>query len=162
MIDNITLAGCIDTTALVLILVFCIAGSVRGLAGECGRFLALAAGIAVTLFLYPALKTHVFTQPELPWRLLAMAGAVVAAALVALIVNVLTRKFLSIIVGQPADAIFGALVAVFSTAGTIVILFFFLHSLPDGPLRSALFDESITGRIAEPLIRHAQDRMAWL
>lgn len=160
MIEHITLAGCIDIAALALLLIFCIAGSVRGLAGECGRFLALGAGVAVTIFLYPLLKTHFFSGPEIPWKILAIASAVVAAAIVALIVNFLTKKFLRIIIGQPADSIFGAIVSVFTTAGVIVVVFFFLHSLPDSSLRNALFQESITGRISEPLIRYAHGIMS--
>lgn len=162
MIEHISLAGCIDVAALALLLIFCIAGSVRGLAGECGRFFALGSGIAVTIILYPLLKAHVFTGPEIPWKILAIAGAVVVAAIVALITNFLTKKFLRIIIGQPADSIFGAIVSVFTTAGAIVVVFFFLHSLPDGDLRNTLFQETITGRVSEPLIRYAQGMMSSL
>lgn len=160
MIEHITLAGCIDVAALALLLIFCIAGSVRGLAGECGRFFALGAGIAVTLFLYPLLKANVFPGPEIPWKILAIAGAVVVAAIVALITNFLTKKFLRIIIGQPADSIFGAIVSVFTTAGAIVVVFFFLNSLPESALKDTLFQESITGQVSEPLIRYAHSLMS--
>ncbi len=160
MIDQISAAGCIDATAITLIVVFCIAGSVRGLAGECGRFFALAAGIAVALVLYPLLKTHLFTGSELPWRILSMVGAILAAAVVGLLVNHLTRKFLRIIVGQPADSIIGAIVSMLTTAIAIVVIFFFLHSLPNEGVRQTIFQDSMTGRLSEPLILYAKDRMS--
>lgn len=160
MIEHITLAGAIDIAALALLLIFCIAGSIRGLAGECGRFLALGAGIAVTVLLYPLLKTNIFPGSEIPWKILTIASAIVIAAIVALITNYLTKKFLRVIIGQPADSIFGAIVSVFTTAGVIVVVFFFLHSLPESSLRDILFQESITGRISEPLIRYAHRIMS--
>ncbi len=162
MIDQITLAGCIDATAITLIVVFCIAGSVRGLAGECGRFFALATGIATTLVLYPLLKTHVFTGTELPWKILAMIGAILVAAVVGLLVNHITRKFLRIIVGQPADSIIGAIVSMITTAIAIVVIFFFLHSLPNEEIRQTIFQDSMTGRLSEPLILYAKDKMSQL
>lgn len=160
MIDQITTAGCIDATAITLIVVFCIAGSVRGLAGECGRFFALAAGIAITLVLYPILKAQIFTGAELPWKILAMVSALLVAAVVGLLVNHLTKKFLRIIIGQPADSIIGAIVSMLTTAGTIVVIFFFLHSLPSEGIRQTLFQDSMTGRLSEPLILYAKDKMS--
>ena len=49
LLDNLNAAACIDIAAAVLVIVFCIAGSVRGMAGECARpwpvaALALCAG----------------------------------------------------------------------------------------------------------------------
>lgn len=160
MIDQITAAGCIDATALTLIVVFCIAGSVRGLAGECGRFFALASGIAITLLLYPLLKTNIFAGSELPWKVLSMVGAILVAAIVGLLVNFLTKKFLRVIVGQPADAIIGAIVSMLTTSIAIVVLCFFLYSLPNERIQKTLFQDSITGRISEPLILYAQNKMS--
>ena len=162
MIDQITAAGCIDATAIALIVIFCIAGSVRGFAGECGRFFALASGIAITLLLYPLLKTHVFDGSELPWKVLSMVGAILVAAIVGLLVNFLTKKFLRIIVGQPADAIIGAIVSMLTTSIAIVVACFFLYSLPNERIQKTLFQDSMTGRLSEPLILYAKNKMSQL
>lgn len=162
MIDQITAAGCIDATAITLIVIFCIAGSVRGLAGECGRFFALASGIAITLLLYPLLKNHLLTGPELPWKVLSMIGAILVAAIVGLLVNFLTKKFFRIIVGQPADAIIGAIVSMLTTSIAIVVACFFLYSLPNDRIQKTLFQDSMTGRLSEPLILYAKNRMSQL
>ncbi len=162
MIEQITTAGCIDATAITLIVVFCIAGSVRGLAGECGRFLALASGIATILLLYPLLKSNIFTGSELPWKVLSMVGAILVAAIVGLLVNFLTKKFFRIIVGQPADAIIGAIVSMLTTAIAIVVACFFLYSLPNERIQKNLFQDSMTGRLSEPLILYAKNKMSQL
>ena len=123
---------------------------------------ALAAGIAITLLLYPFLKANLFTGSELPWKILAMVGAILVAAIVGLLVNHLTKKFLRIIVGQPADSIIGAIVSMLTTAIAIVVIFFFLHSLPNDGIRQTLFQDSMTGRLSEPLILFAKDKMSQL
>ena len=142
LLDNLNAAACIDIAAAVLIIVFCIAGSVRGMAGECARLLALGTGVVVVRLLYPLLKTHVFDGEEIPWRILAMVGAIAAAAVAGVLVHWLSKKFIRILVGQPADAIVGAAMAIATTVLAIV------------------FERSITGRCTKPLIEHYRERMA--
>lgn len=160
LLDNLNAAACIDIAAAVLIIVFCIAGSVRGMAGECARLLALGTGVVVVRLLYPLLKTHVFDGEEIPWRILAMVGAIAAAAVAGVLVHWLSKKFIRILVGQPADAIVGAAMAIATTVLAIVVGLFFLYSVPSESLHEIVFERSITGRCTKPLIEHYRERMA--
>ncbi|MGI5868589.1 MAG: CvpA family protein [Kiritimatiellia bacterium] len=159
-LDSLNVAASIDIAAAVLVLVFCIAGSVRGLAGECARLLALGAGVVVLRLVYPLLKTEVFTGEEVPWKILAMAGAIIAAAAIGALVHYLSKKFIRILVGQPADAIIGAALATATTLLAILVALFFLYTLPGETFHKTVFEQSITGRTAKPLIEHARERMA--
>lgn len=160
MLDNVNAAACIDIAVAVLVIVFCIAGSVRGMAGECARLLALGTGVAVVRLVYPLLKTHAFDGEEIPWRILAMVGAIVAAAVAGVLVHWLSKKFIRILVGQPADAIIGAAMAMATTVLAIVVALFFLYAVPSEGLHEAVFERSITGRCTLPLIEHYRERMA--
>lgn len=160
LLDNLNAAACIDIAAAVLVIVFCIAGSVRGMAGECARLLALGTGVVVVRLLYPLLKAHAFSGEEIPWRILAMAGAIVAAAVAGVLVHWLSKKFLRILVGQPADAIIGAAMAMATTVLAIVVALFFLYSVPGEGFHETVFEKSVTGRCAKPLIEHFRERMA--
>lgn len=160
VLEDINAAACVDVAVLILLIVFCIAGSVRGFAGECARLLAIGSGVAATILLYPLLRASVFSGPEIPWKILSMAAAVAAAALTGVLVHWLSRKFLRIIVGQPADSIIGAVFAMVTTALTLLVILFFLHGLPHAGLYDAVFRESITGRISEPLILYAKEQLS--
>ena len=160
LLDHLNAAACIDIAAAVLVIVFCIAGSVRGMAGECARLLALGTGVVVVRLLYPLLKTHVFDGEEIPWRILAMVGAIVAAAVAGVLVHWLSKKFIRILVGQPADAIIGAAMAIATTVLAIVVALFFLYAVPNSSLHETVFERSVTGRCTRPLIEHYRERMA--
>lgn len=159
-LDSLNAAACVDIAAAVLVIVFCIAGSVRGMAGECARLLALGTGVLVVRLVYPLLKTHVFVGEEIPWRVLAMVGAIVAAAILGVLVHWLSKKFIRILVGQPADAIVGAGMAIATTVLAIVVGLFFLYAVPNENLREVVFERSVTGRCTKPLIEHFRARMA--
>lgn len=160
ILEDVNAAVCIDVAVLVLLIVFCIAGSVRGFAGECARLLAIGSGVAVTSLLYPVLRALVFSGPEIPWKILSMAGAVAAAALVGVLVHWLSRKFLRIIIGQPADSIIGAVFAMITTAITLLVILFFLHSMPHSGIHNTIFEASVSGRISEPLILYAKEKIS--
>lgn len=157
VLASLTLPGCIDAVVVTLLVIFCVAGTVRGLAGECARFLALGAGVAIAFLLYPVLRTHVFAHPELPWKMLTLAGTVLASAAAGLLVHSVTRKFLRIIIGQPADAILGGIIALITTSIAIVVVLFFVHAIPLSGMHDAVFKQSASGRISEPLIVFAKE-----
>ena len=157
VLANITLPGCIDAVVVTLLVVFGIAGTVRGLAGECARLLALGAGVAVAFLLYPLLRTHLFVHPELPWKILTLAGTVLGSSAAGLLVHSVTRRFLRIIIGQPADAILGGIIALITTSIAIVVVLFFVHAIPLSGMHNAVFKQSASGRISEPLIVFAKE-----
>lgn len=159
LLEAINAAACLDVAVIVLLIVFCIAGSVRGFAGECARLLAMGSAVAVTIILYPILRAQVFSGPEIPWKILGMGGAIAAAAVMGVLVHWLSRKFLRIIVGQPADSIIGAVFAMVTTATTLVVILFFLYSLPHGGIHDTVFEASVTGRVAKPLIVYAKEKL---
>lgn len=155
-----SLPDCIDIALVVLLVIFCISGSIHGMAGECARLLALGTAIAVVRLCYPILNTQVFPGHALPWRILAMASTIILAALAGALAHWLSKKSIKILIGQPADAIIGGAIALATTVLAILVSFFFLYAIPSDSLYLTLFRQSRAGRSSRPIIEHFHERMA--
>lgn len=158
-IATLSAANAVDIAVLALLFIFCIAGTMRGLTGELARLLAISACVAVGMILHPVMRESLITGSEIPWRILAAVATSAAAAASGALVHWIVRKFLKVIIGQPADAIMGGIFATATTVIVILLVLFFLYELPNDRIHDVVFSESTTGRIAEPAIIYAQEQV---
>ena len=136
-------SGWIDAAVLGLLVLAALLGAVRGLGGEVGRILALAAGLAVLAVLHGPVRAHLLPWEGASFDVLAFVATVVLAALTASLVHRIVSRSLRIIVGQPADSLLGALVATGSFAILLLVALSFLRLLPFPALQRTLFEESV-------------------
>ena len=157
--NAVSAANVVDVAVLILLFIFCIGGTMRGLAGELARLLGLSTSVAAGILFYPVAREHLVPGDEMSWVVLAAAGAVVAAAIIGTAVYWVVRKFLKVIIGQPADSIIGGVFATMTTAIVLLIALFFAYSVPHEKLRATLYEESISGRLSEPIIEYLRGKM---
>ena len=153
-------SGWIDAAVLGLLVLAALFGAVRGLGGEVGRILALAAGLAVLAVLHGPVRAHLLPWEGASFDVLAFVATVVLAALTASLVHRIVSRGLRIIVGQPADSLLGALVATGSFAILLLVALSFLRLLPFPALQRTLFEESVAGRMSLPFVQMLVERVA--
>ena len=152
-------AGWVDAGALVFLGVSVVIGAVRGMAGEFARLLAFAAGLAVLSTSLGPVRAAAFPGDSTSQSVLAFAACVVIAALVGCAVRAAARRFLRLLVGQPADGLLGAVMRGASAVATLVALFAFAKLFPFPALQRTLFEESVSGRAALPAVEWLHERL---
>lgn len=157
--NAVTAANVVDVAVLILLFIFCIGGTMRGLAGELARLLGISTSTAAGVLLYPLVREQLASGGEVPWVVLAAAVVIVVSAVIGAAVYSVVRKFLKVIIGQPADSIIGGVFATMTTAIVILIVLFFVYTVPHEKLHTTLYEESITGRLSKPIIEYARGQM---
>lgn len=158
-VPQLTAAGWIDAAALAFIGVSVVIGAVRGMAGEFSRLLAFAAGLAVLSVSLGPIRSAAFPGDAASQSVLAFAASVVLASLAGCAVHAAARRFLRLLVGQPADGLLGAVMRGASAAATIVAVFAFIKLLPFPAVRRTVFKESVSGRAALPAVEWLHSRL---
>lgn len=149
-LPSLSAAGWIDAAVLALLVVAAVLGAVRGLAGELARLLAFATGLAVLSGASGPVRANLFPGEGASQAVLAFAVTVVAAALAGSAAGAGARRFLRLLVGQPADGIFGAMLRVCTTGAVLLAVFAFLRLLPSDNVGDVVFRQSVSGRTAAP------------
>lgn len=160
---GLSAAGWVDAAALALLVFAAVVGSVRGLTGELSRLFAFVAGLAVLSLSYRPILESAFPDEAEAGRIVSFALAVLAAGIGGALVRWGTKRFLKLLVGQPADGIAGAVLAAATTGIALLMVFSFLRLLPLQGLQTAVFETSVSGRAARPfvdrIVAHAMDRV---
>ena len=149
-LPSLSVAGWIDVAVLALLGIAAVLGAVRGLAGELARLLAIATGMAVLSGASGPVRAHLFPGEGASQTILAFALTVVAAGLAGSAAGAGARRFLKLLVGQPADGILGAFVRVCTTGAVLLAVFAFLRLLPSEQVEDVVFRQSVSGRVAAP------------
>jgi uncharacterized membrane protein required for colicin V production len=157
-VPALSAAGWVDAVCAVLLVVAVVVGSVRGLTGELSRLFALATALAVVSLAYAPIRENLLPDDGEGSRILAFAGAVLLAAVAGAVVRWGASRFLRMLVGQPADGIAGAVLAAFSTAIVLLMAFSFARLLPIPAVQETVFERSVAGRVALPIVDRLVDR----
>ena len=152
-------AGWVDAAVAVLRALSLVFGAVRGLAGEVSRRLAFGTGLAVLAVAYPFVRSFFPAEGE-AHSVLAFAATVLLAAIAGAVVRAFARRFLKLLVGQPADSVIGAFLRLATTSIAVLTVFAFLRLLPIEAVRRVVFEESVSGRTALPLVERLVARVA--
>ena len=155
---SLSAAGWVDAVCAVVLVVAVVVGSVRGLTGELSRLFAFATALAVVALAYAPIKENLLPDDGEGSRILAFAGAVLLAAVMGALVRWGARRFLRMLVGQPVDGVAGAVLAALSTAIVLLMVFSFARLLPIPPVQETLFEKSVSGRVALPLVDRLVER----
>ena len=155
---SLSAAGWVDAVCAVVLVVAVVVGSVRGLTGELSRLFALATALAVVSLAYAPIRENLLPDDGEGSRILAFAGAVLLAAVAGAVVRWGASRFLRMLVGQPADGIAGAVLAAFSTAIVLLMAFSFARLLPIPAVQETVFERSVAGRVALPIVDRLVDR----
>ena len=155
---SLSAAGWVDAVCAVVLVVAVVVGSVRGLTGELSRLFAFATALAVVALAYAPIRENLLPDDGEGSRILAFAGAVLLAAVMGALVRWGVRRFLRMLVGQPVDGIAGAVLAAISTAIVLLMAFSFARLLPIPPVQETLFEKSVSGRVALPLVDRLVER----
>ena len=146
MLVSVTFPHAVDIAFFSILMIACVAGSIRGASGEIARLLALAGGAAAMFFLYK------FLVPLWNNNTLAFSLALPAAVIIVLIINHLARKFIRILFGQPTDAIVGAVMAVIGAFLICVILMCAMCIVISENKMREVLNHSHAGRLTKPLV----------
>ncbi len=155
---SLSAAGWVDAACAVVLVVAVVVGSVRGLTGELSRLFAFATALAVVALAYAPIRENLLPDDGEGSRILAFAGAVLLAAVMGALVRWGVRRFLRMLVGQPVDGIAGAVLAAISTSIVLLMAFSFARLLPIPPVQETLFEKSVSGRVALPLVDRLVER----
>lgn len=157
-VPSLSAAGWVDAACAVVLVVAVVVGSVRGLTGELSRLFAFATALAVVALAYAPIREHFLPEDGEGARVLAFAAAVLLAAVMGALVRWGVRRFLRMLVGQPVDGIAGAVLAALSTSIVLLMAFSFARLLPIPAVRETLFEKSVSGRVALPLVERLVER----
>ena len=155
-VPALSAAGWVDAVCAVVLVVAVVVGAVRGLTGELARLFAFVTALAVVALAYAPIRENLLPDDGEGSRIIAFAGAVLLAAVLGALVRWGARRFLRMLVGQPVDGVAGAVLAALSTSIVLLMVFSFARLLPIQPVQETLFEKSVAGRIALPLV----DRLA--
>ena len=151
-VPALSAAGWVDAACAVLLVVAVVVGSVRGLTGELSRLFAFATALAIVALAYAPLKENLFPEDGEGARILAFAAAVLLAAVLGALARWGARRFLRMLVGQPVDGIAGAVLAAITLSIVLLMVFSFVRLLPIPAVRETVFETSVSGRVALPLV----------
>ena len=157
-VPALSAAGWVDAVCAVLLVVAVVVGSVRGLTGELSRLFAFGTALAVVALAYAPLKENLFPEDGEGARVLAFAAAVLLAAVMGALVRWGARRFLRMLVGQPVDGIAGAVLAAITLSIVLLMVFSFARLLPVPAVRETVFEKSVSGRVALPLVDRIVER----
>lgn len=152
-------AGWVDAAVAILLALSLVFGAVRGLAGEVSRLLAFGTGLAVLAVAYPFVRSFFPDEGE-AHSVLAFAATILLAAVAGALVRTAARRFLKLLVGQPADSVIGAFLRLATTSIAVLMVLAFLRLLPIDAVRRVVFEESVSGRTALPLVERLVERVA--
>lgn len=156
-----SLANGVDVLAVVLLSVGAVVGGFRGLTGELARIagfvVALLAGYASSAVWGLLAARWAPGEGQAVVRgLVSVVGVVVTATVAGQLVRKLFERFLRLLLDQPADAVFGVVLGALRSALLIVALLFLASFAAYGEFGKSLFEESLTGRTAQPAVRWAR------
>jgi len=114
-------------------LVAAILGLFGGFSGALGFCAGVAASGAAVKFGYPIAKDYIATQ----W--MAALAVLVATLLAFGIARMVVKRIVKGLLAQPADAIFGALVAAVTGAALSLTGIFAVNRVADAPVESAVY-----------------------
>ena len=155
---SLSAAGWVDAVCAVVLVVAVVVGSVRGLTGELSRLFAFVTALAVVALAYAPIRENLLPDDGEGSRIIAFAGAVLLAAVMGALVRWGARRFLRMLVGQPVDGVAGAVLAALSTAIVLLMAFSFARLLPIPAVQETLFEKSVSGRVALPLVDRLVER----
>lgn len=158
IVPSLSAAGWADAVCASILAVAVVVGAVRGLTGELSRLFAFATALAVVALAYAPIRENLLPDDGEGSRILAFAGAVLLAAAMGALVRWGARRFLRLLVGQPLDGVAGAVLAALSTSIVLLMAFSFARLLPIPAVQETLFEKSVSGRVALPLVDRLVDR----
>jgi len=145
----------VDIVFFSVLLVATVVGTVRGASGELARLLSLACGAAAMWLVYRLLTASLGAN-----QTLAFCASMLATILVVILVHHAARKVVRLILGQPADSVCGALMAL---AGAFIILSVMwcgiMIFIPTGFYKTN-FANSYAQRLVHPLVVMIHEKQA--
>ena len=116
------------------------------------------AALAIVALAYAPVKERLFPEDGEGARILAFAAAVLLAAVMGALVRWGAHRFLRMLVGQPIDGIAGAVLAALTLSIALLMVFSFARLLPIPEVRETVFEKSVSGRVALPLVDRLVER----
>lgn len=153
MLATINIQQGVDIAFVAILLLACMAGSVRGASGEISRLLSLVCGVAAAWALNMVFRTSFDLSV-----ILAAVAAVASGVVVALLANVVARRFIRLIFGQPADAIAGAAMSIAGALIVCVLLLCVAHLFVGEEAGKAIFEDSFAGKSLAPAVQRIVEK----
>ena len=157
-VPSLSAAGWVDAVCAVLLVVAVVVGSVRGLTGELSRLFAFGTALAVVALAYAPVRENFFPEDGEAARILAFAAAALLAAVLGALARWGASRFLRMLVGQPVDGVAGAVLAALTLSIVLLLVFSFARLLPVPAVRETVFEKSVAGRVALPLVDRLVER----
>ena len=114
ILENFRTVDIVFCTALIIAF---LAGTLRGASGEIARLVSLVCGLLTNYIVYKTVISMFGAG-----QMLAFGVALLATILVAMLTHRIVGRSLRLILGQPADAIAGAVMAVLGTFLVLAVL----------------------------------------
>jgi len=155
----------VDAIAIGIVVFSLVLGTVRGLTGEFARICALFAGLfcgyfSTGLWQRLALKFVPSQDSALLRGVFITVGILLTAAGVSALVRWGLKKSLKLLMGQPFDAVLGAVLGAMRGFALFAgLLFLASFALPDSA-HEYVFEESFAGKRAAPAVEWAREKVA--
>ena len=150
--SSIPIPCAVDIVFFTALIIALIAGTVRGASGEIARLLGLVCGAAAAYVSYKVLVAKFSIDPAL-----AFAGALVVAVIVVMLTHHTARKIIRLILGQPADAISGAVMAVVGAFLILAVLWCGITIFIPQKFYDDNFANSFSKKLVHPLVEKIQE-----
>ena len=145
----------VDIVFFAILAIATVVGTVRGASGEIARMLSLVCGAAAMWLVYRALSASLETN-----QMLAFCGALLVTILVVILTHHIARKVLRLILGQPADAICGALMAFIGAFIVLSVLWCGIMIFIPQRIYENNFADSYAQKVVHPLVVKIQEKQA--
>jgi len=156
MIEAVKNICTVDLVFFAVLAVAVVIGTVRGASGEIARLLSLFCGVAAIWFAYRLLAAELGAN-----QMLAFAGALLVTILVVILTHHLARKVIRLILGQPADAICGALMAFVGAFLILAVLWCGIMIFVPGRVYETHFENARSRKLVEPLVLKIHEKQVW-
>ena len=142
----------VDIVFFSILLIATVIGTVRGASGEIARLLSLVCGAAAMWLVYRLLSASLEAN-----SMLAFAGALLVTILVVILSHNIARKVIRLILGQPADAICGALMAFIGAFLILAVLWCGVAIFIPQRWYEDKFADSYAQKLVHPLVVKIQE-----
>ena len=153
MFSSIPVPCTVDIVFYAMLLIALIVGSVRGASGEIARLVSLVCGAAATYFAYKFFKTSFGVGSPL-----SFCAAFVIAILIVVLTHRIIRHSLRLVLGQPADALTGAVMALIGAFIVFAVLLCGATMFVPKEMYDENVKDSHANKLVHPLIMKIYER----
>ena len=155
MISALQNLPAVDMVFFAALAVALVAGTIRGASGEIARLFSLVCGAAAIWFIYGFLPDKITEH-----KALVFCGTLALTVLVVVLTHRIAKRVIRLILGQPADAVTGAIMAVIGAFLILSVLWCGIIIFIPQKIYEKHFADTHAEKLVQPLVEIINERQS--